>query len=69
MDVDIEIESIKPERTEIFDFKRKSSQEKFNHLTSETSKFTKCFETNASLHDQVENWRKVFLLKHFQKYA
>ena len=59
MDLDLEIESFKPKRTEIFNFKNEKGQEKFNHLTSQTDKFTRCFETNAPLHIQIENWREL----------
>ena len=59
MDLDLEIENFKPKRTEIFNFKNKKSQEKFKQLTSETDKFTNCFQTNAPLQMQIENWREL----------
>ena len=59
MDLDLEIESFKPKRTEIFNFKNEEGQEKFKHLTTQTDKFTSCFETNAPLHIQIENWREL----------
>ena len=42
-------------------------QEKFQKLTSETKEFTECFNSNAPLNAQIENWRKV--LKSFCKKA
>merc|ERR1712105_91888 len=56
MDIELEIESIKPEKNEIYNFKDKESQKKFQQMTSETSEFTECFKTNAPLNCQIENW-------------
>ena len=47
------IESIKPERKEIFDFKNEDGQKFFKKLTSETNDFSKCFENNARLLKQI----------------
>ena len=55
---------------EVFNFKRKENQKIFKKLTSETSEFTNCFETNAPLNCQIENWRKLLKLycgRSFQK--
>ena len=70
MDVELEVEIVKPEKLEVFNFKRKENQKIFKKLTSETSEFTNCFETNAPLNCQIENWRKLLKLycrKSFQK--
>ena len=70
MDLDLKIESEKPVRTEMFNFKNSEGQAKFKQLTSETSEFTNCFKSNESLLDQVENWQKVlksFCSKAFSK--
>ena len=63
MDVELEIEKVKPERILVYDIKKKINQEKFQKLTSETSEFTNCFQTNAPLYAQIENWR--ILLKSY----
>ena len=59
MDINLKIISEKPERIEFFNFKDEKSQQIFQKLTSETEVFTKCFQDNASLDVQVENWRKA----------
>ena len=59
VDFDLRIESIKPERQEIFDFKNEEGQKTFKRLTSETNEFSKCFETDAPLLEQIEKWQKV----------
>ena len=59
MDINLKIISEKPERVEFFNFKDEKSQQIFQKLTSETEDFTKCFQDNASLDVQVENWRKA----------
>ena len=67
MDVELEIQNVKPERIEIYDFKKRENQEKFQKLTSGTTEFTECFNSNAPLNVQIENWRKV--LKSYCKKA
>ena len=59
MDLELEIGEVKPERVEIYDIKKKTNLEKFRHLTSESSELSKCFETNAPLYAQIENWRTL----------
>ena len=59
MDLDLEIENIKTKRKEIFNFKNEKGKKKFKELTSKTDKFTNCFQTNAPLHIQIENWREL----------
>ena len=44
---------------EILDFKKKLNQEKFSQITSDTKKFTKCFESMLPLHIQIQNWRQL----------
>ena len=59
MDVKIEVETEKPERTEVFNFKDKDAQQTFKEVTTETQEFTNCFNTNLPLMKQIENWRNV----------
>ena len=59
MDLKLELDNAKPKREEIFNFKNKKGQEKFKQLTSETEKFTKCFQTNTPFMIQIENWREL----------
>ena len=61
MDLAIEIETEKPERIELFDFKNKEAQTMFKKLTSETDEFTKCFENKKTLLEQVQMWQQVLL--------
>ena len=49
MDVDLEIEDFKPERIKVYNFNSKENQEKLKILTSETTDFTNCFNSNAPL--------------------
>ena len=53
------VSSEKPVRKEIWNFKDKESQNVFKIQTSETKEFSKCFENNLPLFEQIENWRKV----------
>ena len=59
MDLNLELEDLKPTRKEIFNFKNEQGLKIFKHLTSESNKFTKCFKTNAPFQVQIENWREA----------
>ena len=59
MDLDLKIESVKPERTEMFNFKNKEGQKLFKEITTKTDEFSKCFENNAPLSEQIVNWQKL----------
>ena len=59
MDVDLKVESSKPQRIEMFNFKDKESQLVFKTLTSKTTKFSDIFETNNTLEDKVRTWKKT----------
>ena len=70
VDIDLRIESIKPERKEIYDLKNEEGQFIFKKVTSETDEFSKCFKNNSSLLEQIEEWQKVLKLslrKSFRK--
>ena len=70
MDMDIEIESEKPERIEMYNFKNTEAQMKFLELTSETNEFTKCFENKMHVSKQVDKWLEMlnsFCSKSFKK--
>ena len=70
MDMDIEIESEKPERIEMYNFKNTEAQMKFLELTSETNEFTKCFENKMPVLKQVDKWLEMlnsFCSKSFKK--
>ena len=49
LDIDLRIESLKPERREIYDFKNEDGQLRFKKVTSETDEFSKCFENDSPL--------------------
>lgn len=57
MDLNIEVEVVKPERVEIFNIKEQESKVKFKKLTTETTDFTRCFEDETPLLKQIENWQ------------
>ena len=58
MDLDLKIESIKPERIELYNFKDKEGQNLFKQISSETSLFSNCFKNNKPLVVQFLNWQK-----------
>ena len=49
----------KAERIEMFNFKNVECQKVFQNLTSQTLKFTECFENNFNLKDQALKWNKT----------
>ena len=51
---------------EILQFKDKKAQAFFKNLTTQTSKFSKCFDGNEDFEDQADNWKKT-LNDHFHK--
>ena len=57
IELDLVVENPKPERVEIFNFKKKFNQEKFKEITSKTTKLTKCFDNLSPLPIQIQNWR------------
>ena len=57
IELDFEIETPKPEKVQIYDFKKKTSQKKFKEITSKTTKFSKCFDNLLPLPIQIQNWR------------
>ena len=59
MDLNLELLREKPVRNEMFNFKDVNSQKMFTNLTSNTTKFTSCFEGQSSLEEKVQNWRDV----------
>ena len=59
MDLDFQIESIKPEREEILNFKNKNGQQLFQQMSSESNEFSRCFENDKPLQEQIINWKKV----------
>ena len=70
MDLEMEFLKEKPWRQEFYNFNDSESLKIFNTLTSETTKFTNCFEGEGSFLRKVENWRKTLKLfcdKSFKK--
>ena len=59
MDVDLELLTEKPVRTELVNFKDKECQQIFKSVTSKTEDFTSCFSNDLPLVSQIENWRGV----------
>ena len=59
MDLEIRVISEKPVRNEIWNLKCEESQQAFKKQTSETNKFSNCFENKLPVIKQIENWKKV----------
>ena len=59
IDLDLEIVTAKPKRQEVWNFKNKEAQKKFQVLTSETEEFSNCFKNNLPILKQIENWRNA----------
>ena len=66
MDVNLQIIPLKPGRKEIYNFKNKESQDMFKEITTNTQKFSECFNNDLPILKQVENWRNV-LKSHCQR--
>ena len=47
------------ERIEMFNFKDKEGQDKFKQVTTETLEFSKWFQDDAPLIDQIDNWQQI----------
>ena len=62
MDLDLKIESFKPERVEMHNFKDKEGQKLFKQISSETSLLSNCFLNNKPLEEQILNWQKELKL-------
>ena len=60
MDLDLKIETEKPERRELWNFKNKEAQNNFKAQTTNTKDFSECFSNKLPVLDQINNWRKVF---------
>ena len=70
MDLNLMIESEKPQRIEIYDFKEKEAQLRFQKITSETSELSNCLKNNMPLFQQVRTWRRKlekFCFQSFKK--
>ena len=70
MDLNIKIIHEKPIRREFFNFRDLKGQEVFKTQTSETQEFTRCFENELPVLEQIELWRKVlkkYCSKSFKK--
>ena len=62
MDLNLKVITEKPKRREIWNFKNKEAQKKFRTLTTETKEFSRCFDNNLSVLEQINEWRTVFNL-------
>ena len=70
MNLDLKFESETQVRVEMYNFKNKLGQEKFKKIMSETNNFSKCFESDAPVLLQIENWRNnldICVKKSFKK--
>ena len=70
MDINLTIRSDKPERRELYNFKKAENQQKFKNETTNTNDFTNCFRSNLPLDEQIKRWEqnlKKFCGKSFQK--
>ena len=72
MDLDLKIVREKPNRRELFNFRNLKAQEVFKRHTSETQEFTRCFENELPVLEQITLWQKVwkqFVQNHLEKYG
>ena len=53
MDVNLHIIPLKPERMEIYNLKNKESQDMFKEITTNTQKFSECFNNDLPILNQV----------------
>ena len=60
MDLDLKVETEKPERRELWNFKNKEAQKVFKDETTNTSEFSECFKSKLPVLEQIKNWRIVF---------
>ena len=70
MDINLTIRSDKPERRELYNFKKAENQQKFKYETTNTNDFTNCFRSNLPLDEQIKRWQQnlnKFCGKSFQK--
>ena len=63
LDINLKIIPSKPVRKEIFNFNCKESQETFKTITSNSNDFSKCFDNNNPLLEQIDEWRQVLMSK------
>ena len=63
LDIDLKICPSKPVRKEFFNFNNKESQKTFKTITSNSNDFSKCFETQKPLLEQIDEWRMVLKSK------
>jgi TRAP-type mannitol/chloroaromatic compound transport system substrate-binding protein len=59
LELDLQFDKRNPDRREIFNFKNEECQQTFLEVTSETRKFSECFQTNQSFLDQAIKWNKT----------
>ena len=59
LEINLTYSDVKPERTHIFNFKNKESQQIFKDLTSDTNEFSTCFEGKGKIEEEAGKWRKV----------
>ena len=60
LDLDLKIETEKPDRREIWNFKNKEAQKVFKTETTNTSEFYECFQSKLPVLEQINNWRSIF---------
>ena len=59
LDINLDIVPGKPKRREIFRFKDKKAQELFKEKTSNTKEFSRCFQNDKSIQEQIIQWRHI----------
>ena len=58
MELSLNIPKMRMDRTEIYNFKNRECQEIFFDLTNNSTKLTRCFETNENIQKQGRKWFK-----------
>ena len=58
--LNIQFPQAKPTRNEAYNYKSEKCQKYFHSLTTDTNKFTMCFQNTNCFPDQIKEWEKTF---------
>ena len=56
--LNLEFQIMKPVRNEVYNFKSEDCKAYFNHLTTNTRKFSMCFQNKHVFTEQIKQWQK-----------
>ena len=55
--LNLQFQQLKPVRNEDYNFKSEDCQKYFEHLTTNTTKFSMCFEKKGNFKEQMKQWQ------------